>query len=332
MEAPTEHPAHLAWRALGLTSIDPTRIDILKESHKTLACRLFDCGPDGANVIAKRRATGAVDVEQRVYREVLTRFSGPSLRLLGSLAEPKTETTWLFLDDGGEVMPDFYDASHRALAGGWIGRLHTETARHHSGEGLPDQASAGALENLLEGKAGLRAARDNPQIDSDGQRMLDALITLLGTIERTWARVEGEVAGIPATIVHGDFVPKNLRLREDEQGASILPFDWETAGWGPPVVDLELVDLAAYASEARDLWKTRVGDLERLAKVGHLFRLLAAVTWEIPGLLTPWVWRPIYRLGLYLERLDVVRAELGLANGVHGGATRRFPQDYPAHR
>jgi Ser/Thr protein kinase RdoA (MazF antagonist) len=313
VERREEHPAFLAWRQLDLTGVDPTRIDVLKESKKTLACRLVACGPEGANVIAKRRVTEATIVEQAIYRQVLARFSGPSLRLLGSLDEPDEGTTWLFLDDGGEVMPDFQEPAHRKLAGSWLGRLHTELSGHPCRETLPERASGYALELLHASRDGLRAGTWNPRLDEAGWRVLRSLMSRLDAIEAAWPQIEAQVSGLPATIVHGDFVAKNLRLLSDEKGQFIVPFDWETAGWGAPLIDLEFVDLKAYWSETNRFWGGQAADLRRLVDFGLLFRWLAAASWDVPALPTPWISRPVYRLAFYDEQLAATLDRLGLA-------------------
>ena len=73
---------------------------------------------------------------------------------------------------------------------------------------------------------------------------------------------------------------------------AIVPFDWETAGWGPPLADLASIDLDAYGEEACGLWGGHRTELERLSCIGQLFRLLTSVSWDSTWLTKEWVSRP----------------------------------------
>jgi len=95
---------------------------------------------------------------------------------------------------------------------------------------------------------------------------------------------------MPRTLVHGDFEPKNMRVRSGPAGVDVLLFDWETAGWGVPAPDLARlgriehllsVDLRRYYETVRESWSGLCPeDVEHLAAVGTLFRLLAMLVWE----------------------------------------------------
>src|SRR5206468_4231485 len=88
-------------------------------------------------------------------------------------------------------------------------------------------------------------------------------------------------AGIPSTLVHGDFRPKNAYVRDDGAGTRLFPIDWEMAGWGIPAADLTRVDLGAYWSVVRERWTgVDLETIERVAVFGQIFRLLAAISWE----------------------------------------------------
>jgi aminoglycoside phosphotransferase (APT) family kinase protein len=309
VEQPWDHPALMAWRRLGLTVADAARIEVLKESFKTSAWRLIGCGPAGSDIVATRRATEATLVERTIYGEVLSRATGPSLRLHGVVDEDDG-TTWMFLDDAGEVMPDLRDPASRALAAAWLGRVHVDLIGVSFAEGLPDRATDDALRTLRSTRVALRAARGDDRLDGDGSRLLDALVGRLDAVEGRWESIAGSVAGLPTTLVHGDYVPKNLRLRRDSDALSLVPFDWEMGGWGVPLRDLTLIDLGAYLEIARPFWGPRAAELDRFADIGRLFGLLAAVSWEVPGLQSDWPRRPLTRLAVYHERLGSVLVRL----------------------
>ena len=317
----------MAWRRLGLTSTDPARIEVLKESHKTSAWRLVACGPAGADIVATRRATWTTLVERTIYHDVLSRSGGPSLRLHGVVDEDDG-TTWMFLDDAGEIMPDLRNPAHRALAATWLGRVHVDLIGASFAESLPDRATDDALRTLRSTRAALRAAQGDDHLDVDGSRFLDALVRRLDAVESRWEAVAESVAGLPTTLVHGDYVAKNLRLRGDRDGHSMVPFDWEMGGWGVPLRDLSLIDLGAYLEIARPFWGPRAAELDRLADIGRLFGLVAAVSWDMPALQSGWLRRPLKRLAVYHERLGSVLVRLGMTAGA--GPARNTEDEAPA--
>jgi hypothetical protein len=66
---------------------------------------------------------------------------------------------------------------------------------------------------------------------------------------------------------------------------TVLPIDWETAGWGLPAADLARVDVDAYADIVREWWPgVDITAVRRLARVGRVFRFLAAIGWESASL------------------------------------------------
>jgi aminoglycoside phosphotransferase (APT) family kinase protein len=314
VERPADHSAFTAWRRLGLTSADAARIEVLKESEKTTAYRLVGCGPAGADIVATRRATETTLVERTIYGDVLSRSGTPSLRLHGVIDEGDG-TTWMFLDDAGEVMPDLRDPAHRALAAAWLGRVHVDLIGASFAEQLPDRATDDALQTLRSTRVALRTVQGDDRLDVDGLRSLDALVSRLDAVEGCWESVVGSVAGLPTTLVHGDYVAKNLRLRGAGVARSTVPFDWEMGGWGVPLRDLSLIDLGTYVDIARPFWGPRAPELDRLADIGRLLGLVVAVSWEVPGLQSGWLRRPLKRLAVYHERLGSVLVRLGMTAG-----------------
>jgi aminoglycoside phosphotransferase (APT) family kinase protein len=68
--------------------------------------------------------------------------------------------------------------------------------------------------------------------------MAEQILLDLAGIEARWGSIEEICRDSPSTLVHGDLAPKNLRFRMKDGKVSVLPFDWEIAGWGVPAVDL----------------------------------------------------------------------------------------------
>ena len=144
----------------------------------------------------------------------------------------------------------------------------------------------------------------------DELAVLETIIAQCDLLERRWRRVEKCCEGIPSTLVHGDFRPKNARVRIDPAGVTLFALDWEMAGWGVPAADLWQVDIGAYWSVVRECWpmpgtRLRVSRaMERLANVGNLFRWLAAISWDSTRLEYGGVGKTIAGMRIYQAELS----------------------------
>jgi len=130
----------------------------------------------------------------------------------------------------------------------------------------------------------------------DRRRTLEAIIGHCDRLETLWPSIERFCERIPRTLVHGDLASKNVRIRAEQTGQSLLVMDWETAGWGIPAADLAQfplersqyislsLDLEAYWTVVQPWWPS-VGlpDLRRLAELGKAFRLIVALAWTNEG-------------------------------------------------
>jgi aminoglycoside phosphotransferase (APT) family kinase protein len=61
------------------------------------------------------------------------------------------------------------------------------------------------------------------------------------------------LASQPATLVHGEFYPSNVLVRRRGSRGGICPVDWETAAFGPPLVDLAALSSGWAPKERRRL-------------------------------------------------------------------------------
>jgi Phosphotransferase enzyme family len=314
---PADHPAVRAWGKFRPGRAGPGRVENLTKKRKTPIFRLVDAGPGGAAVIAKRCRQATAWVERTVYEEVLPRLPVTAPRLYGAVEED-AEFCWLFLEDASGELYSPQAEEHRALAGRWLGVVHTSAARVAGAARLPDRGPGHYLEHL-------RAARDaavrglaNPTLTADQTPELGRIAAQCDALEARWGEVQTFCARIPPTLVHGDLVIKNVRVRTGPAGAALLPFDWETAGWGVPAADLARLvferktsclspDLATYRSVVREAWP-HLGDqdVQRLADLGRVFRLLAMMSWICWGLAVESGGKALGNMRLY--RVEVAKA------------------------
>ena len=142
--------------------------------------------------------------------------------------------------------------------------------------------------------------------------MLLAVASQCDAVESNWGEIERFCEPFPRTLVHGDFQGKNVRVRTDGSGMSLLPLDWETAGWGVPAPDLETVDLSSYWNAVRHTWPQLCREnLERLASYGLLFRLMVCISWESASLPFPSEDEAVDSLDFYHAKMKETLQRLG---------------------
>ena len=311
-----EHPAVYAWSQLQPERIEPESIQLLKRKKKSTVYRLAGVGPNGSAVIAKRCGTRTAMLERMIYEELLPQLQVPTLRCYGFLEAGNQEVSWLFLEDASGQAYSSLNAEHRELAGRWLGMIHTATARISATlpAGLPDRGTSHYLAMLRSSREHLRQQLTNPGMLPDDLWLLDALAADCNVLEAHWSELEAICELIPPTLVHGDFVIKNVRLRPGPEGLQLLAFDWEYAGHGVPAADFAQFtgatispDVSAYCAAVNwDTGKPTVAEIQRLAKCGKFFRLLDEIHWESNLLEYPfqeWISLPMSCLKVYEGRL-----------------------------
>ncbi|HET6202117.1 MAG TPA: aminoglycoside phosphotransferase family protein [Planctomycetota bacterium] len=317
-----DHPAVRAWKRLFPAGADPESVHVLRERRKSAIYRLTGVGVGGTTVIAKRSRATRSEIERTVYEEALPRLPVTAPRYYGSVADANGgEFHWLLLEDVGTEKYKMWSEEHRALAGRWLGRMHASATRLAGAtplsERLPEGGPGRYLKHLWSGRDNILANRVNPALEAEEVAVLEAILQLHDRLESDWARVEESCEGLPPTLVHNDFRPKNAYVRGGPGGLQLFPIDWETAGWGHRAADLARVDLAAYESALRegspDLDTSAV---PRMARVGQVFRFLAAISWDSPQLAYDtrrYLIEPMSNMRVYRDALSNAVQAAGLA-------------------
>ena len=156
---------------------------------------------------------------------------------------------------------------------------------------------------------------DNPVFAAEDRQVLAVVIERCMQAE-TWTEAfERFCCDFPRTLVHCDFVAKNLRVSCEQQ---LMVFDWEMAGYGPPAADLaECDDLPAYTAALDGPMSERsLQEVQTLALIGKVLRWAAAVDWASWGLDGAWVRKPLRNFRCYandMEDLVVRLKEAGIA-------------------
>jgi len=303
---PVDHPVVGAWKTIAPTPrVD--RVDRLCAHTKAQIYRLALA--DGTSVIAKRGRSEALLVERTIYDSVLPRLPSPALRMLGFAGDGDEECAWLFLEDAGDDRCSL--AQHGRLAARWLGTLHGATAELGLAPFLPARGPGHYLEHLRAARGTILDSFGNPALGADDRGMLRELLSACKLIESGWSGIEAICANLPRTLVHGDLVARNLRLRCDDTGPAIVAFDWELSGFGVPAADVYQLavdttreDLSCYRSTI-SAYVGGVDDdeLQALLLMGKGFRLLAAVDWASTHLPHPRPEKGVVRLRVYEQPL-----------------------------
>jgi hypothetical protein len=159
--------------------------------------------------------------------------------------------------------------------------------------------------------------------------LVERVIVQCDLVALHWGDVERACAEVPRTFIHGDFAPKNMRVRTGRAGLAVVPFDWGSAGWGVVAADMPQAarrsadaarpdlttywaspDLGAYRATVRARWPhVAARDLQPLAVIGKLFRCLVCISLEAPSFLTEWAQVFIPDMVAYeTEMADAIRS------------------------
>jgi thiamine kinase-like enzyme len=303
------HPAFQAWQSLSMEVTLPTGLVVLKaqrnEGEKSGVYRLEGCGPGGSAVIAKRCQRPIAAVERVIYEDVLPNLSEPGLKYYGFIEEPEGNFTWLFLEDAGgeEYSPGV--EKHRHMAARWLAHLHVATERSAALSRIPARGPKSYLEHLRTACDRILGNLRNPALAEQDRQSLMSLVGVCRLLTPRWSRMREFCERMPHAVVHGDFVEKNLRIRNGSAGPILIPFDWEMAGCATPAADLaECPDLDAYYSEVRSSWPhLTLADIRRMAEIGRIFRWAAALDWASWGLAFSWIGKSMEHLKCYLGEI-----------------------------
>lgn len=320
---PREHPAVLAWAALGGERPRPTAVQRLQKKKKAQVYRLVGAGAGGGDVVAKCSSPQRIAAERDVYERVLAGLPVTAARCYGSLEGPERTECWLFTGDaGGEAYSPQRD-DHREIAARWLGLLHTRAAGLGVSD-LPDRTPGYYRQQLRSAYASLTTHVRNPALGREDARLLRDVARRCGSIDEHWDQVERWCSAVPPTFVHGDFAPKNMRVRSGPP--RLVPFDFGSAGWGSVACDLAQagatrgddwdywahVDLGAYREAVGRYWPRLDSEAVRmLAAAGKIFRCLVCVSLEAPSFAFEWVENAARNLRVYDAALADAMADAG---------------------
>jgi hypothetical protein len=306
-----QHPATRVWTSFQSSARMPTRISVLKNTPKSAVYRLEGAVDRGTPLVAKQCRTATARTEIAVYETILPQLPLTALRYYGSVIDD--EGCWLFLEDAGGVRLSLEVAEHRIIAARWLAVMHISSTGIAPAARLPARGTPYYLAQLHTARDRLlELVRDVPLGVTD-RRVLEAIVSQCDVLHSRWDRLEECCENVPCTLVHGDFRPKNVRLRDRITATELLAIDWETAGQGTPAVDLasararpvNVVDIPTYYSMVRRCWPwLDARTVMRLIAAGWIFRRLTAIAWDALKVSTPWPQRALAAMRVYQSDLE----------------------------
>jgi len=253
------------------------------EACETRACE--DLDPDD-DVLCESRCTEEGCVCGKIVdEEILPHVPIPALRCYGLIEDGDPALGWVFMEDAGDAAAT---RSHDALIARWLGTVHAAGAER-ARRLLPERGAAQYLAQLRAGRARIAAHLARAAAPPDEGAVLSRVVARCDEIEARWPEIDAACAQLPPVLVHGDIKRKNLRPWNRRGRDELLVLDWELAGWGTPVPELERLSGDRTGGEATALarlylehagWE-RVGprEVERLAWIGAVVRLVACIDW-----------------------------------------------------
>jgi hypothetical protein len=300
-----EHLAASAWRELRRKRATPVRLEVLGQGAGVSAVyRLVGVEEGLPTVIAKRCPQRTALIERTVYEEILPKLPLPTLQYYGFVEETGSDFAWLFLEDVSEHKYQPHLREHRIAAAHWLSAMNVSAATIEAAAALPERGAKYYLNLLNRACAVIQANIANPALDRDGLNLLESIFDLCQQVAANWVALEDVCEGMPLTLVHGDFISKNVGVRNGGDGIVILPFDWEKAGWGIPAEDISGVDIPTYWRVVQRFWpQYAIDDFTRLAQVGRVFRWLVFLEWIAPAFAGEAVEQPMRDLRYYADWL-----------------------------
>jgi hypothetical protein len=314
-KAPGAQAAVAAWASMrtpgtprtaaGATTLKPFR-------GGSAVYRLAAAGPAGRDVIAKWTWRQTVEFEASLYAEVLPGLPVATVRCYGSAPDGDEAMAWLFLEDAGGEPYSPRRPEHRRLAARWLAAMHTALPAPPPRCALPSRDTDDYRALLERCRCAITDGLGNPALGAEHLPGLQATAHRIETLLERWPELERLCAAMPRSLVHADFVPKNVRVHERPGTSTLRAFDWENAAWGPPAIDLTEIDLVEYGRAVRPVWPTfGLSDLRIVARVGRVLWFTSCIAWESWAFATDTVWRLTKNLPVYERELGAAMGELG---------------------
>jgi aminoglycoside phosphotransferase (APT) family kinase protein len=187
--------------------------------------------------------------EIHVYRNILSELGLGTPRYLGSQIDTENHRQWLMLERArGPLLWQVGQDSCWQASAGWLATFH-QCAKQFSQQ--KKRAARTTLvdygeEYFLEWAKRAERFLSIHLADSDAE-----LARQFRKIFNRYDRVARFLSQLPRTLVHGEYYPSNVIIREDGRGRHVCPIDWELAGRGSGILDLAALSFGDWSPEKK---------------------------------------------------------------------------------
>jgi hypothetical protein len=178
--------------------------------------------------------------EIETYRTVLSNRRLNTPVFYGAVVDPSASKHWLFLERiPGTRLKELGDFALWQSAARWAATLHLTYA--------PAVADLRKREHLVKyDRAYLERWIGRARHVSGGTA---AAAIQIETLAQSYDALIERLAVLPVTLIHGEFYPSNIVVRETPAGPSVSPVDWEMAAVGPALLDLAAITSGAWSDQ-----------------------------------------------------------------------------------
>jgi hypothetical protein len=308
--APYRSSSHL--EELHLSLEDGTRLEVMfKDPGRQV----------GTNRQVKPDFLSDPQREIETYRTVLSNRRLNTPVFYGAVVDPATAKHWLFLERiPGTRLKELGEFALWEAAARWAATLHLTYAP--AVDGLRDRTHLVKYDRAyLERWIG--RARYVSGGTSSAARQIE-------TLARSYDALVERLAVLPVTLIHGEFYPSNIVVRETPSGPSVSPVDWEMAAVGPALLDLAAITSGSWTDQkvvalARAYYdasgpRFRLSSFEEFLTALDGCRLFLAVQWL--GWSTDWQPPPEHAHDWLTSAIELAK-RLGLVKAVRQSKTIR---------
>lgn len=187
--------------------------------------------------------------EIETYRSILDpqRFGTPIC--YGALYHPGQQRYWLFLERvRGPLLWQVGEMETWRQAAQWMARLHTEFELRGK---VPRPAKFAHLLTYDRRFLGVWASRAEDFLRKGAGEHTAKARRQFSRLVNGYERLIDRLLALPQTLIHGEFYPSNIILRQAGQEHRICPIDWEAAALGPSLMDLAALTSGDWNSDQK---------------------------------------------------------------------------------
>jgi aminoglycoside phosphotransferase (APT) family kinase protein len=283
-----------AWQILEPNASVPTKIKILKaiegkKHSKSSVYKLEGLKNGKIDIVAKNCSRETAELESAIYRELLPNIPVNTLNFYGHVEFINTH--WLFMEYADGECWDPGNPTHVYHAAKWLADLHFFTSKIDERISIPEKDSNYYLFQIEKIVTRAKESISNTDISANEKALLEQILIYLQGLRSIWRNSVSYSGSIGSCLVHNDFVGKNIKVRRNNDGYELLPFDWEMSCIGIPASDLYWMTMSGHQKAIKLYWerysnyveRVAISDIEQLAKLGAIYRNIDALEWASYG-------------------------------------------------